>query len=140
MSSYQIKTKKSEQYYELQEIKILTTSKSPNKIYYKNLPMLHIGGKRFFIINQSKWTFLTGLHLRNRYSILSGFYLGGEWQHAKNSPLVITGKISADFITLLPQFKTDWLKISYMLKMPFINPQNDLWVSSVHSLAMVFPF
>jgi len=138
--SYRIKSERSEQLYELQEVRLIPMGNSNNKSDYKNLPMFHFGGKRFYWINDTKWTLLGGLHFRNRYSPLEGLYIGGNWLHHKNSPFSVTTKISSEFITLLPQFETSWLKFSYMLKLPYINPKDNLWVSTMHSLTLILPF
>lgn len=80
-----------------------------------------------------------GVHQRVWYPIHQGLYIGSVYK-SKTIPIQVIGKLSYQFITLIPQFKTKYFQVNYALKNPYRNPQDNIWVSSIHSINLGFPF
>ena len=82
-----------------------------------------------------------GVHFRNRYTLADGIYIGTQLSVDKKSiPIDLTLKASNQFITIMPVLKLKWFHFSYSFKNPYRNPQDDVWVSSLHNIQITFPF
>ena len=82
-----------------------------------------------------------GVHFRNRYELQRGIYAGAHFNLAKKEvPFSLTLKASNQFVTFMPQFKTSWFHFSYTFKNPYRNPQDEVWVSSLHNIQIHIPF
>lgn len=82
-----------------------------------------------------------GVHFRNRYHLQRGIYGGAHFNFAKKEvPFSLTLKASNQFVTFMPQFKASWFHFSYTFKNPYRNPQDEVWVSSLHNIQIHFPF
>lgn len=124
--------------YEIQELK-LRESVSQKVPLYGNRPFYHIHGELDLNEEHTFKTFL-GFHSRFNYSLFNGLYAGIKTRPIDSAPFYINGKISAQFLTLFPQFKTRYFEFNYVIKLPMENPQNDLWVSTIHAFELNFPF
>jgi hypothetical protein len=82
-----------------------------------------------------------GIHYRGRYSVDQGIYLGTHLSVDKKTvPIDLTVKVSSQFITLMPVLKLKWFNFSYSFKNPYRNPQDEVWVSSLHNIQLTLPF
>lgn len=82
-----------------------------------------------------------GMQYRKRYKLPRSFYAGFFMNFLNEKvPFNLIFKASNQFITLMPQFKTRWFHFSYTFKNPYRNPQDEVWVSSLHNIQIHFPF
>lgn len=82
-----------------------------------------------------------GVHYRKWYNVQRGIYGGAHFNFKKQEvPFSLTLKMSNQFLTVMPQFKTSWFHFSYTFKNPYRNPQDEVWVNSIHNLQIHFPF
>ncbi len=82
-----------------------------------------------------------GMQYRKRYKIPRSFYAGFFMDFVNEQvPFNFIFKASNQFITFMPQFKTRWFHFSYTFKNPYRNPQDEVWVSSLHNIQVHFPF
>lgn len=116
-------------------------SDSDEKSLYGTSPLLHTqytwnGEGRNVIIKP-----FLGVHYRKWYPLHRGIYGGAHLNLAKKEvPFSLTFKVSNQFLTFMPQFKTSWFHFSYTFKNPYRNPQDEVWVTSLHNLQIHFPF
>lgn len=82
-----------------------------------------------------------GAHYRKWYPLHRGFYGGANFKFVRDEiPFSLTMKASNQFLTFMPQFKVSWFHFSYTFKTPYRNPQDEVWVSTLHNLQIQIPF
>lgn len=136
-------TNQYEAFIELRELKLLEVkSKTQRKSLYGSSPLIHLGMKYKPQIEAQalKWNPFIGVHYRKRYPIEDGIYLGIFLKYSDHIPFQFTGKISKDFMTLIPQFVTKYIHFIYTYKTPIHNPQEEIWVPAMHSVSLSIPF
>lgn len=124
----------------LLEILDLKITQSGEKSIYGRTPLIHgryEWNKNF--LNMAVSPFL-GLHYRKRYDLSDGIYLGARFEGTKQYPFSFIAKVSNQFLTFTPKIAYKYFEFSYGLKTPYRNPQEDVWVSSVHSINLRVPF
>lgn len=121
----------------LKEVKLL--SQSDHETLFGHTPFLMSKYGRFYEWNGLALTPFVGIHYRKNYPIHQGIFLGGKIK-SLSRPLELTAKMSHQFLTLIPQVKFKYFRFNYTFKNPYRNPQEDVWVSSMHSLNLAFPF
>jgi len=124
---------------EVKEIKFMETSASKRETFYTNLPMFHMHyrhkHKVFGLISLDPFY---GFHFRDGQTIAQGFYIGAL-MHLARLPFTLYTKISNQFMTINPLFRTRFFQLNYALKLPYRNPQDDFWTASIHSLNIAIP-
>ncbi len=136
--SYLKRTKKGEIKLEVQELKLKTTSSK--KTNYGSRPLLHARYRLLSSNNILSYQPFVGVHFRKKYSLHEGLYAGISLSPKQVPVLFETLKISASFLTFITQFKSHFFHISYTLKTPFRNPQERIWVPTLHSFQLNIPF
>lgn len=125
---------------ELLDLKLMEASGSKESTI-GNSPFIHT---RYDFKNKSDGSFLftpfIGAHYRKRYTLAESLYLGTLVKYNGNIPVSAFLKIDNQFITLRPQIKFRYLTFSYGLRMPYQNPQDDIWVPTIHSINIGIPF
>ena len=130
--------KSSQSLFEIQELQLL--SRSSHKSLYGTSPLLHYRHtwkKPGEIMHIHPFA---GVHYRKWYSIDEGIYGGVHLKFKKESVFSFTGKISPQFFTLMPQFKSRFFHFTYSFKNPHRNPQDDIWVNAMHNISLSIPF
>ncbi len=127
--------------FELGAREVQIKSDSEEKSLYGTSPLLHT---QFTWKGESKNILIrpfVGVHYRKWYALHRGLYGGAHFNLAKREiPFSLTFKVSNQFLTFMPQFKTSWFHFSYTFKNPYRNPQDEVWVTSLHNLQIHFPF
>lgn len=80
-----------------------------------------------------------GVHYRKWYDLFEGLYVGASLRYNIDIPFEFMMKLSSEFITLMPQFKTKYFEFTYSLKTPYRNPRNKIWVSALHNVNISVP-
>jgi hypothetical protein len=124
--------------FEIKELQLWTMS--DHKSLYGSRPMIHYqyqwNQKNNFLL----WRPFLGMHYRKWYPLSRGLYGGIHIKPTKDVPFAFTGKISNQFLTIIPRFETGLFKFSYSFKAPFRNPQDDIWVAGIHNIDLNFTF
>ncbi|MCO4795008.1 MAG: hypothetical protein KC493_14930 [Bacteriovoracaceae bacterium] len=125
--------------FEVNELKLMETSASMRKTTYTELPMFHFHyrfkNKEFGLFTLDP---LYGVHFRDGHTLAQGLYVG-VLAHLTTLPFTLYTKMSNQFLTFNPLFRTSYFQLNYGLKVPYRNPQNDLWTASIHSLNIAVP-
>ncbi|MCP4914941.1 MAG: hypothetical protein GY909_17615 [Oligoflexia bacterium] len=121
----------------LKEIKLL--SQSDHETIYGHTPFIMAKYGRHYEWNGLSLKPFAGIHYRKNYPIHQGLFIGGQMK-SLSRPLELTAKMSHQFLTLIPQVKFRYFRFNYTFKNPYRNPQDDVWVSSMHSINLAFPF
>lgn len=122
-----------------EEVQILSTSDIES--LYGAAPLLKTQYTWLRKTPTFKYEPFLGLHFRKWYPIQRGVYGGVHLRSIRDEiPFLFTFKASNQFLTLMPQFKVDWFHFVYSFKTPFRNPQDEVWVSSLHNIQIQFPF
>ncbi len=87
-----------------------------------------------------QWQPFGGVHYRKRYSISQGLYGGFKAKLKHDNPFSLGLKLDNHFAFITPQFRLPWFHFSYSYKTPYRNPQDDIWVHSLHSIHLSLPF
>jgi len=126
----------------LLEVQELSTSmmSGDDTISYGHSPLLH--GRFVLYYSSAGWSLrpFVGIHYRKRYPLADGVYVGMRIIGPENIPFHFSGKISNDFLAIMPQLKTKYFNFTYSLKLAYRNPQDDMWVPALHTIAFNFPF
>lgn len=134
-----VKDKETYQYIaEVKELKVLSMG-GPESLYGSS-PLLHFRYGKKIKTDRTSWLLFAGEHYRKWYTLVEGLYLGATMKLKSEVPFEVTTKISNEFISLMPQFKTSWFRFTYSFKNPWRNPQNKFWVASTHGINLSFPF
>ena len=80
-----------------------------------------------------------GIHFRRWYNLMEGLYVGASLKYNIEIPFEFMMKLSSEFITLMPQFKTKYFQFVYSIKTPYRNPNNKIWVSALHNVNISIP-
>jgi hypothetical protein len=127
--------------FELGAREVQVKSDSEEKSLYGTSPLLHT---QFTWNDEGKNILMrpfVGVHYRKWYPLHRGIYGGAHFNLAKKEiPFSLTFKVSNQFLTFMPQFKTSWFHFSYTFKNPYRNPQDEVWVSSLHNIQIHIPF
>lgn len=126
--------------FEIQELKIQTSADSEGDTEYRSRPLFHFQYWRHWQSAGVHWSMATGLHYRQRYSMLDGFYLSFEGDFKDRIPLSARATVSNQFLSLAPQLNLKFLTLYYQVSSPYRNPQDELWVSTMHKLGLMIPF
>ncbi len=111
------------------------------KSLYGSTPLLHSQYTWFTEGSHILMQPFLGVHYRKWYGVRRGLYGGAHFNFKKHEvPFSLSLKISNQFLTVMPQFKTSWFHFSYTFKNPYRNPQDEVWVSTIHNLQIHFPF
>jgi len=137
--SYQKRSQKGEILLSVEELQLLSTTDV--KSLYGSSPLLRAEYTWFLDGGRLLYKPFVGSHYRKWYPLHRGIY-GGLHMKLKDEkiPFSATIKASNQFITLMPQFKADWFHFSYTFKNPYRNPQDDIWVASLHNIQITIPF
>lgn len=124
---------------EVQELQLMSMSSVGQKSLHGTRPLLHTR-----ITNKLKaGNFLLkpfyGFHFRKWYGIADGLYVGSSFQYDVDIPFEFLFKLSTEFVTLMPQFKTKYFQFVYSLKTPYQNPKQKIWVSALHNVNITIP-
>ena len=87
-----------------------------------------------------KWSPFAGVHFRKRYNILDGTYVGTKLSHLNHLPFSYILKLSSQFVNITTAYEIGYFALRYTVKQPFRNPQEGLWVPTLHSLNLGVPF
>lgn len=138
---YQKENGNSRYHFEMSEMKIIKSSKSKRKSLYGNKPLLHLYYQRLKMDENHHFSPLLGLHYRMRYDIGDGLYAGFQMlPFTRLSFVHLTFLLDRGFFTLNPALKTKWFEFHYSLKTPHKNPQDEVWVPTIHTIEINFPF
>lgn len=108
---------------------------------YGQSPLFHGRYTWFHRTHYFKIDPFVGFQHRKRYKIPRSLYGGFHLALLNDSlPFTFTFKASNQFLTFMPQMRLKWFHFSYSFKNPFRNPQDDVWVSSLHNIQLHFPF
>ncbi|EQC49188.1 hypothetical protein M899_0686 [Bacteriovorax sp. BSW11_IV] len=106
-----------------------------------NTPFLHT---RYDFKNDStgafKFTPFLGAHYRKRHTIAESLYLGTNIAYQGHIPVSTIFKMDNQFLTFLPRIEFRHFHFSYGLRTPYRNPQDDIWVPTIHSIHIGIPF
>lgn len=126
---------------EVQELHLLTHGASETSGYFGKSPLFHMRYNRKFYSEVLNHEWFYGMHMRKDYSLIDGAYLGVNLDFVNNEiPIKFTGTLNKQFLTFIPKINFKHLNLSYTLKMPFENPQEDMWVSAIHLVSLSTPF
>lgn len=124
---------------ELRDIKILDAGgDATNSI--GNTPLFHGRYEKIYYIDQYTLEALFGVHYRKKYSLTEGLYVGGRLKIREDSPILFTAKMDSQFMAYSVGLTFKHFNFHYGLKSPFRNPQEDMWVSGIHQIALNVPF
>lgn len=126
--------------FEIQELKIKTSESSEGDSLFRSKPLLHFQYWRYWQASRIHWQAVLGQHYRQRYTILDGLYLGLEADFKDVLPLTASAQISNQFFSLSPSLKVKFIQLYYQLSSPYRNPQDEMWVSTIHKLGLIIPF
>ena len=136
---YRRKFKHSSFMIELQELQ-LWRLKVESPSLYGSSPLLHLRTAKTFEGETFDIVPFFGFHRRKRYSVAKGLYLGTQLVNKSHIPLEGSVKFDNQFLTFTPQIKTSWVHFIYQFKTPYRNPQNNVWVPTIHSFNLSVPF
>lgn len=126
--------------FEIQELKIKTSSSSEGDSLFRSRPLFHFQYWRHWQATRIQWQAVLGHHYRQRYTILDGLYLGLEADFKVVLPLTASAQISNQFFSLSPSLKMKFIQLYYQLSSPYRNPQDEMWVSTIHKVGLIIPF
>ncbi|MCR9206441.1 MAG: hypothetical protein NXH75_17800, partial [Halobacteriovoraceae bacterium] len=136
---YTKKSSKGEFLASIEELQLM--SDSEEKSLYGTSPLLKTQYTWFKKSGRVAINPFLGIHYRKWYPIHRGIYGGANFKFIqKEIPFSIILKASNQFITFMPQFKLSWFHFSYTFKSPYRNPQDEVWVATLHNLQIQFPF
>jgi hypothetical protein len=124
---------------EVLEVKAIPL-KTVRDVEYDHFPLFH-AFHQWHRHNSDKFWFelFTGVHMRKRYSLFEGLYVG-TWLKSKDLPFRASLNLSKQFLTFMPEFKRSSFFFNYKLRMTYINPQDSIWVPTIHSFNLGFNF
>ncbi len=125
---------------ELKEIRLYKLSNSTTNGNYGSTPLIHGRYGRKVHSELLQMTYSAGAHLRSGYDLNDGIYALVDLDFAQQAPFGFSAKIDRDFISFMPRANFNHFHFSYELQTAFRNPQEDIWASSIHSLAISAPF
>lgn len=124
---------------ELLEIKAIPL-KTISDVEYDHFPLFHAYHQWHKSSDQKFWfEMFAGVHMRKRYSLFEGIYVG-TWLKSKDLPFRASLNLSKQFLTFMPEFKRSSFFFNYKLRMTYINPQDSIWVPTIHSFNLGFAF
>lgn len=123
--------------FELQQLQIVSNVFDGKEYYYPNFPFWNIHYEFYYKSRSNHVTFFTGLHNRERYSLMKGFYTGLKIKNILG-PIHFLGIVDANFISIIPRLTLPFFNLSYTIKLPIYNPQQDYWVGVIHGLNLSF--
>ncbi len=123
---------------EMLEAKLLTL-KEKEQYSYDNFPLFHFFHQWKGDAKKIWLEPFAGIHMRKRYSIFDGIYVG-SWLKFKDLPFRSSISLSNQFITFIPEFRVRHFYFNYKMRMAYTNPQDDIWVSTIHSFNLGFNF
>lgn len=124
---------------EVQELQLLSMTEAGQKSLHGTRPLLHTRLTNNIRIGNLLLKPFYGLHFRKWYDITDGLYIGTSLQYNIEIPFEFLLKLSNEFITLMPQFKTKYFQFVYSLKTPYRNPRQKIWVSALHNVNISIP-
>lgn len=107
--------------------------------FYESRPLFHAQYEYPFVLPM-KGSFYFGITSRFKYAIDRGLYGAMKLRVLKEVPFYIYTKLSNQYLTFVPKFQSKYFHISYTLKTPIENPQDELWHSTLHAMEINFPF
>ncbi|WP_127717019.1 hypothetical protein [Halobacteriovorax sp. HLS] len=114
--------------------------KTVKDVEYDHFPLFHAFHHWHSSSSSDFWLEpFAGIHMRKRYSLFEGIYIG-SWFKSKHLPFRASVNLSKQFLTFMPEFKTDSFFFNYKLRMTYINPQNSIWVPTIHSFNLGVTF
>jgi len=137
--AYKIKHKNNYLTFEIREFQFLNISSEKETLIGKT-PLFHT--RYDFQEKQAALIFkpFVGVHYRKKYNVFDGLYVGLKTKIDQNIPFEFTFKFDSQFFMIMPKVSFKYFHFLYSLKSPYRNPQNDLWVSSIHNINIGFPF
>jgi len=130
---------------EVQELKFLG-AKSTRRPKYSDRAFWHsriiIDTKKSREENSAwRWLPLWGIHIRGRYDLDQGLYLGVKLVHNSDLPFHLTTLIDNETFTIMPEFKLRYFQFNYSMRSPYRNPIGDdeIWMSTIHTVNLNFP-
>lgn len=124
--------------FEIKELKLMAGTVQKVALY-ENRPFLHAQIKYPFYFPFLGHLFV-GVHQRFKYSIVRGAYAALKFKFNDVMPFYLTTKVSSQFLTIMPQVISKYFNMSYTIKTPIENPQEDFWVATIHALELSVPF
>jgi len=123
--------------FEIKELQLYSKSLLHSK--YGTLPLVHYRFENYWNSIKSLSTII-GVHARIRYNINKGIYAGIKFEDKKKYPVKVFVLINDEFLTISPALSLKYFYFNYTLIMPYSNPQNNLWVGSIHNINISVPF
>lgn len=124
---------------EVQEFQLLSQADPGQKSLHGTSPLLHTRLENNFRAGNVLLKPFYGIHYRKWYDLFDGIYVGTSLKYHIDIPFEFMLKMSPEFVTLMPQFKTKWFQFVYSLKTPFRNPNQKIWVSALHNVNISIP-
>ncbi|MFT6071171.1 MAG: hypothetical protein ACJAT2_001443 [Bacteriovoracaceae bacterium] len=123
---------------EIQELQLLSQSKGVKSLQGTR-PFLHSRITNNLRIGNLLLKPFYGFHFRRWYNLMEGLYVGASLKYNIEIPFEFLMKLSDEFITLMPQFKTKYFQFIYSIKTPYRNPRDKIWVSALHNVNISIP-
>ncbi len=125
---------------EVKELRLYKYSNSTTNGHFGASPLWHTRLGKKWSTEALKLHGFMGAHWRSGYQLSDGLYTGVALGLKNDNPFGLTAKMDRDFLTFMPHANFKHLHVSYSLQTAFRNPQNDIWASSIHTLALSAPF
>ena len=139
--SFQKDKKKYRYIIEARDLKLKTTADSEKESLYGITPLFHFAYQRKFMLgNFIKASSTFGIAHRNRYDISDALYVGLGLDFEKKYPMHIQTKLDSKFLGIWLGTRFKYFHFHYGLKMAYVNPQDDLWVPTIHRINIGIPF
>lgn len=122
------------------DIKLAQASGHERNALYDHTPLWHAGFSRRYYMNWGELRPFVGVHIRERYGVHDGLYLGLKGILDSAFPMSLETRLDNAFFTITPAFEGRYFALRYGIRTPYRNPQSDLWVSSMHQISLTFPF
>jgi hypothetical protein len=123
---------------EVQELQLLSQSNGVKSLQGTR-PFLHSRITNKLRVGNLLLKPFYGFHFRRWYNLMEGLYVGASLKYNIEIPFEFLMKLSDEFITLMPQFKTKYFKFIYSIKTPYRNPRDKIWVSALHNVNISIP-
>ncbi|MBK27147.1 MAG: hypothetical protein CME70_24300 [Halobacteriovorax sp.] len=123
---------------EIQELQLLSQSDGKKSLHGTS-PFLHTRLTNNLRVGNLLLKPFYGVHYRKWYDVFDGLYVGASLKYNIDIPFEFLMKVSTEFITLMPEFKTKYFQFVYSLKTPFRNPRQKIWVSAIHNVNISIP-
>lgn|GEM_PF-6537691 len=93
-----------------------------------------------FDYTRGDYRLYAGHHLRERYPIADGLYLGGLWRVVEDLPVSFKTHLTTGTLSLGGVLETSFITAQYTYQTPHQNPQDDTWAYSLHKISFAIPF